>query len=190
MRFELRWQPTEDGLGVEVEISVATSLVPALRAFEVMTCARARRGEFLLPVRDGGATVWLDAQRWARERGSWWAMAHVATRGRELARLGHWPVPARNAGLGELAVPALVYRPPEADWSYAEVARASEATRLVLNLRERRLRWGFGLFGQELEKGVILRTSLRNAIVPRHNDTDEVEHLARAWQERIPSLGA
>lgn len=191
VRFELRWQPVGGRPGLELELSAGTSLVPGLCGFEVFTCSRVPEGEILVPVRDDGDEVkWVDVGGWCAERGKTWAMVCRDPGVREMLRDGRWPVAARTAQVGEFPFPAVLYRPQGATWSYAELGRSMEATRIVVRCRATRARWGIGLFGQHLEKGVIWRTSLCSLILDRDNDLVEIEKAAADWQERLPSLRA
>lgn len=190
LRFELRWRPLLELQGIELELSCTTSLVPGLFGFEVFTCSRVPRGEVLVALATGEGVTWVDLDQWCAQRGGQWAMACRDESVRELVRDGRWPAAARAAQVGFLAYPAVLYRPPGSSWSYAEVGRKSEVTRLVFRSRRARDRWGFGLFGQHMEKGVILRTSLCCVLLDRSNDMVELARLAATWQERLPSLRA
>ncbi len=184
-RYELRWRVLQGDL-IELEASVATSLVPALRGFELFSLGQVAAGQLLLPVQRGAEIEWLDAAGESRR----WVMVVRDERTSELVRDGRWPAAARAAVVGTYAVPLVVYRPVGLSWSYIELGHPLDVTRLIVERRGRRLRWSFGLFGLELEKGVILRTRLRAAVAPRADDLTHAERLARELAVSPPPLSA
>jgi hypothetical protein len=74
-----------------------------------------------------------------------------------------------------------LFRWPQADLSYIELAMPGETRRSELSLSaDCRLTLSHEVFAEPLEKGVILRTRIRGAYLP--SDGDE-RLAAQAWRE-------
>lgn len=185
-RYELRWRVLESSL-LELEVSVSTSIVPPLRGFELFTVGQVSSGELLAAVADGERSVrWLELSEQTRT----WQTLVRDEQVSGLLRDGRWPAAARAAVLGQYGLAVVVYRPNGLSWSYLELGHPMDVTRIIVRRRGCRLRWAFGLFGLDLEKGVILRTRLRATVVPRCDDLACAERLAQQLLASPPSLSA
>ncbi len=84
------------------------------------------------------------------------------------------------------AVRAALLRPQAiSDWSYLELARADEATRVHVSPSGTVC---FRLFDTALEKGVVLRARLLATFVRRENEAWLVPQIARQFAETLPNL--
>jgi hypothetical protein len=63
-----------------------------------------------------------------------------------------------------------------------------DCVRIVARSERANVSWGFGLFGLDIEKGVILRARLRAAIIPRRRDTEQATRLFKQFVAEPPRL--
>jgi hypothetical protein len=187
VRAELRWRVTEAET-VELEVTASSGLAAPLCHFEVLSASRLPRGPFLVPVGTDQNISWQDLSE-ALARRHWVCLSRDGDVHR-MARDGRWPPVSRPGFLGCYAAPLLVYRVSGMSFSYVELGQPSDVERLVVTRRGGRLRWGFGLFGSDLEKGVLLRGRLWAGWVPRATDLEAAWELAEQLRLRPPSLSA
>ncbi len=180
------WSPTPEGQGVDLEIQVSATSVGELRAVEVIVASR-----FLKSSDPASETAALWVQ--ARDRRS----AALCFDGREpaseLGRLTVLPVP-------EKPVPeaTLTFSPwREAPGSYLEMAHPQDvARRVTLGKGELPPSPGFsqgvryGLFGHDIEKGVILRGRLRGLWLPGGTTAEICRDLLQQFQAMPLPLGS
>jgi hypothetical protein len=180
------WSPTLEGQGIDLEIQVSASSVGELRAVEVFVCSR-----FLEP-RDPAseaASLWVRA----RDRRS----AALCFDGREpaseLGRLTVLPIPAKPAP--EATQTISPWR--EAPGYYLEMAHLQDVARRITMSRGSlppspgfSLGVRYGLFGHDLEKGVILRGRLRGCWLPSGTTAESCRALLQRFYELPPPLGS
>lgn len=78
----------------------------------------------------------------------------------------------------------LLWRPVAAPISYVEIASAIDIRRITIGLaRSENMLATWQLFAEFLEKGVILRSRVHGAILPRANDTELALECCRAAQQ-------
>lgn len=175
MRVQIYWrvdpqrQSAADWLAIDVQVSVQTALLDVPTPLSVTT-------------RIAAAEVcrWLDA-------GGGLLQAVPLKPG------GTLPIePAQGAG-------CLLFRPAGVDWSYAEMihpadfqhdelADVSASTSIDALLADRELVLTHHLFPESLEKGVILRSRLRGALLPRARDQQLLAECYAAFRETPPPL--
>jgi hypothetical protein len=88
----------------------------------------------------------------------------------------------------DASLPCLVVRPDGTDWSYLEMVHPLDFHQSDLQVAGNRLQIRQALFVAFLEKGVILRSRVRGAIVDRTGDTKTARELYRRLCEESPPL--
>ncbi len=181
-RMQLYWQASCAGQ-IDLEVLVTTDLV--LQHLEVVTLSQLPRGELLTSL--PGTRGWHSH---AEVR----ALGHrdlVVPRDRTSARFsldGRLPSFRGLVLAGPYRMPVVLHRPAERDWSYVEMSHPDDCARLILLGRPRHAQVSFGLFGLNVEKGVILRGRLRGAFVPRAEDSDHAAALYDKFLRESPRL--
>jgi hypothetical protein len=180
------WSPTLEGHGVDLEIQVSASSVGELRALEVNVASR-----FLEP-NDSvseAATLWVHA----RDPRS----AVLCFDGREpaseLGRLTVLPIPEKPAPEA-----TLTFSPwRELPGYYLEMAHSQDVARRVTLGRGTlppspgfSLGVRYGLFGHDLEKGVILRGRLRGCWLPSGTTAESCRGLLQQFHAMPLPLGS
>jgi hypothetical protein len=180
------WSPTPEGQGIDLEIQVSAASVGELRAVEVIVASR------FLGLRDPtseAAALWVQA----RDPRS----AALCFDGREpaseLSRLTVLPIP-------EKPVPeaTLTFSPwRETPRSYLEMAHPQDvARRVTLGKGALPPSPGFsigvryGLFGHDIEKGVILRGRLRGWWLPGGTTAESCRDLLQQFHAMPLPLGS
>jgi hypothetical protein len=180
------WSPTLEGQGIDLEIQVSASSVGALRAVEVFVASR-----------------YFEPTDLTREALALWVQARdpqaaaLCFDGREpaseLGRLTVLPILEKPAPEAMLA--SSPWR--EAPGYYLEMAHVQDVARTItvgrgplppspgLGLGAR-----YGLFGHDIEKGIVLRGRLRGWWLPIET-ADEIFHtLIREFHDMPPPLGS
>jgi len=88
----------------------------------------------------------------------------------------------------ELASQQFLFRPHHADWSYWEAAHPSDQSACRLTENECGLHLTHTLFDRPLEKGVILRSRVRGAFLPRATDEAAAAAFFDAFAKSEPPL--
>jgi hypothetical protein len=187
LKVRASWSPTPEGEGLDLEIQVSASSVDELRSVEVVVASR-----FLDPFQDTAHRY----ASWVQARDPRSAALSYDGRepARELRHLTTLPMP----GPAEPAFEPVITRTPwpEQPGDYLEMVHPQDvARRIILGKGSRKPPAGFGvgvrygLFGLDLEKGVIVRGRLRGFWVP----AGEIAEKSRiAFQEFLnlpPPLG-
>jgi hypothetical protein len=68
------------------------------------------------------------------------------------------------------------------------MSHPDDCCRIIARCERGRVSWGFGLFGLDIEKGVILRGRVRGAFIPRRRDTDHATRLFKQFVAEPPHL--
>src|SRR5262249_50349781 len=98
---------------------------------------------------------------------------------------GRYPEDRANWLAGFYQQPIVLYRPPRQRWSYAELSSPQNCSRIIIQVGRGGTMASFGLFGMDLEKGVIFRGLVRGVFVPRLGDTRHcLRHFARLLAEK------
>jgi hypothetical protein len=84
----------------------------------------------------------------------------------------------------------VLFRPPNAAFSYAEMVHAADFRRDELNHLDDALSLEHDLFPDFLEKGVILRARVRGCFLPRQHDTRLAADCYRSFLAADPPLAA
>jgi hypothetical protein len=180
------WSPTLEAQGLDLEIQVSASSVGELKAIEVFVASQFRE-----PRRAAGEAVGLWVQ--ARDARS----AALCFDGRvpasELRQLTVLPVPEKLAPEA-----TLTFSPwRDAPGNYLEMAHPQDVARRVtlgggalppspgfsLGVR-------YGLFGHDLEKGVVLRGRLRGCWRPSGSTAESCRTLLEEFHAMPPPLGS
>jgi hypothetical protein len=184
------WSPSAGDNGVDLDIQVSASSVDELRAVEVFVGTR-----WFAP---------LNTANTANESEASWVYcrdpdaAGLSYDGREpageLRSLTTLPVPLPGESVFEPVIAAACR--PEIEGCYIEMVRAHDAARRIIRgprTIASPLRSGaatrYGLFGHDLEKGVIVRGRLRGLWGPADNPEREARRTFHAFLEEPLSLG-
>jgi hypothetical protein len=165
LRMHLYWQAAPRQLDLEILASSSELLEHA----EVLTGSRHMAGEVLVRAshRDSG---WINV-RHATVLGAEWLVFPRDRVAGIISLDGRRPNPDAVAIAATYRQPIVLYRPARQRWSYAEMCRPHDCLRIIVRQTKQHTHVGFGLFGLDLEKGVILRGRLRGVFLPRSNDT-------------------
>jgi hypothetical protein len=179
------WSPTLEGQGIDLEIQVSASSVGEIKAVEVFVASRFFDPSD--PAKTAGA-LWVQA-RDARSAALCYDGREPAN---ELSRLTVLPIPEKPAPEATLTISP--WR--EAPGYYLEMAHPQDVARRVtmgrgalppspgFNLGVR-----YGLFGHDLEKGVILRGRLRGTWLPSGTTAESCRSLLEEFHAMPPPLG-
>lgn len=179
------WSPTLKGQGIDLEIQVSASSVGELRAVEVFVSSR---------MTEPGDPISKSAGLWVKARDP--RSAALCFDGREpandLGRLTVLPIPEKPA-----AEATLTFSPwREAPGSFLEMAHPQDVARRVTMGRGAlppspgfSLGVRYGLFGHDLEKGVVLRGRLRGCWLPSGTTDETCRALLQEFHEMPPPLG-
>jgi hypothetical protein len=185
LRVRASWSPTLEGQGVDLEIQLSASSVGELRSVEVFVASR-----FFEPSEPTNKETGLWVQ--ARDPRS----AALCFDGREpaseLGRLTVLPIPEKPAPEAMLTISP--WR--ETPGYYLEMAHPQDVARRVTMGRGAlppspgfSLGVRYGLFGHDLEKGVILRGRLRGCWLPSGSTADSCRALLQQFHDMPPPLG-
>lgn len=183
VRLQVYWSATSDRqLDLEV---LATTLDPFERC-EVLTLSRVPHAAvFVLAGAD------RDDPRWVEVMVGQSGTRLVLPRDREAAKLsldGRAPCFGDMLLAGPYACPLVLYRPIGHDWSYVEMSSPDDCARIIACRTRNRAEVNFGLFGLDLEKGVILRGRVRGVFIARNQDTDRARDLYAEFAGESPHL--
>lgn len=182
-RLHLYWKATTAGQ-IDLEVLVATP--QPLEKLEVVTVGHVPCAEAMVPV-SGKRTSWVGIHA-ATQFGS---RSLVLPRDRAVALFS---MDGRTPRFGETVLapaygyPIVVYRLRNPDWSYVEMSHPEDCARIVARVDAAVARVSFGLFGLDLEKGVILRGRVRGIFVPRRADLDQAMELFKRFLAQKPPL--
>jgi hypothetical protein len=172
LTVRVAWSPTgEDGVDLEVQVSALA--VDPLKAVEVQVLST-------LPEAAGARK-----KRWVEPRDARSAGLSYDGREPDLQGLTTLPLPGET-----MLVPRVLPAPWPGGGSYVEMAHPQDAARRITESSKFSSlghTTRYGLFGYDLEKGVVLRARLRGLWV--HSDAPEREALARFQhflQEPLP----
>lgn len=189
VRLQIYWSAAR---ARQIDMEVLATTVHAFDKLEVLTWSAApakeatSRSECLFRV-SANHSGWVDVRE-AMRLGAEWL---VIPRDRNAAIVG---LDGRSPGLDESIVgppfhsPIVCYRPAGQSWSYVEMSHPDDCARIIARYHRRTVEWGFGLFGLDIEKGVILRGRVRGAIVPRRDDLNRADRLFREFLTEPPHL--
>jgi hypothetical protein len=180
------WSSALEGQGIDLEIQVSASSVDELKAVEVFVASR-----FLEP-RDPASEA---AALWVQARDP--RSAALCFDGREpasaLGRLTVLPIPEKPAPEA-----TLTFSPwRDVPGSYLEMAHPQDVARRVNMGRGAlppspgySLGVRYGLFGHDLEKGVVLRGRLRGCWLPSGTTAESCRALLQQFYDMPPPLGS
>jgi hypothetical protein len=176
--------PGDRQLDLEV---LATTLDPFERC-EVLTVSRVLHSAVLVPTGvSRNDPQWVEVDSVVGQTGT----RLVLPRDCEAAKLsldGRSPCFGDMLLAGPYAYPLVLCRPIGHDWSYIEMSRADDCARIIVCRTRNRAEVSFGLFGLDLEKGVILRGRVRGVFVARKQDVDRALELYGAFADESPHL--
>ncbi len=189
VRLDLYWIAAAPA---RVEAEVLAASQSPLDRLEVRTLSRAptrgRAGaDQLLVCLGKSSRDWFDVAATHLPHGSWC----VAPRDVDAARFsldGRSPTFREMALCAPFGLPIVLYRPAGRKWSYVEMSRRDDCARVLTRVRGGRAEWSFGLFGLDIEKGVILRGRVFGVVVPRRNDAQHAIKLCRRFAAEAPHL--
>jgi hypothetical protein len=130
---------------------------------------------------------WIDVREASRVGADWL----VIPRDRDAAALaldGRSPHLDESIRTPPFHSPIVCYRPAGRSWSYIEMTHPDDGVRIISRSERTSVSWGFGLFGLDIEKGVILRARLRAAFIPRRRDTEQATRLFNQFVAEPPHL--
>jgi hypothetical protein len=84
--------------------------------------------------------------------------------------------------------PMVCFRPPGRTWSYVEMSHSDDCVRVFARRQDNRFQWGFGLFGLDVEKGILLRGRVRGVFVPRRGDLRHADRRFKSFVAEPPRL--
>jgi hypothetical protein len=183
VRLHAYWRIAPHG---QLDMETLASSADPLRRLEVITQSSYGHGEVLVLAAARG-DGWVNVN----ESGALGTDCIVFPRDRDAGVLsldGRYPAPESFALGGVFRYPITLYRPARAAWSYAEMGRPDDCVRMVVHLRGRGSAVSFGMFGLDLEKGVILRGLVRGLFLPRTNDTRQAIRAFERFASESPRL--
>jgi hypothetical protein len=195
VRLQAYWQIASSE-AVDLQVLVASDC--PVSEVEVPTATRLSATQVLVPATTDGIKEFVDVDRHLSVR----AARLTFERRQDDDRLAAPATPvASSAGL-LLDAPLVVFRLADGETTYVEMARAEDVERLSIERRrktptdaslrpiasagEMEARWV--LFGRSLEKGVILRSRLRAALLPRAADLERARELFQQFSAEPPPL--
>jgi len=89
-----------------------------------------------------------------------------------------------------MGYPVVLVRLRDKPVTYVEYAHPEDCQRLIVRVENGRCEVRFGLFGLDVERGVVVRARLRAAFVPREHDTHAAQELYEELLEEEPPLSA
>lgn len=165
VRFQFYWRVA--GSVIEMQVLASPPILAPFDEFKFMTRSRLPSGVTLVPVRRGQRIDW--------RRHACAAGAESCSFLRSAASQSGARSPRTRASSNRVplyAYPLVVHRPSDVDWSYVEMSPVDDCYEVELRQTRRWSEIGFGLFGLDFEKGVILRGRVRGVVVDRVGDTD------------------
>jgi hypothetical protein len=183
VRLDLYWRATTSR---QLDMEVLATTATPLEHLEVLTVSRVPCADALV---DAGAadTQWLSLGETTPPPARWL----VLPRDREAAAFS---LDGRFPRFGEMALaapfthPLVLYRPAAAAWSYVEMSHPDDCARIIISRQRGQAQVHFGLFGLDLEKGVIARGRLRAVFIERRDDTQSALQLCSAFMLETPRL--
>lgn len=188
VRLQVYWSAAR---ARQIDLEVLATTVHEFAKLEVLTRSTAPVKETLARseclIRSSADRRWIDVREASRVGAEWL----VIPRDRDAAALA---LDGRSPRLDESILappfhsPIVCYRPAGRSWSYVEMTHPADCVRIIAQCERASVSWGFGLFGLDIEKGVILRGRVRAAFIPRHRDTDQATRLFRQFVAEPPHL--
>lgn len=170
------WVPVEgDAISLEVQVSART--VDELKGVEVKVAS-------VLPEPAGTGSV----RRWVEPRDARSAGLSYDGRERDIQGLTTLPPPDESSPLAPRVVPG----PWPDAWSYIEVVHPDDAARRITEAAKRTSlghTTRYGLFGHDLEKGVVLRARLRGVWTQSSTARQDALVLYERFLREPPPLG-
>jgi hypothetical protein len=177
-----------------VDLHVEAQTDRSLCAFECLTATALEAEQVLLFFGWPAAQEWIDLGQWLSPR----VHRIVLPRDAQAARLsydGRTPK-LESTWTGPIGpVPLVVWRLTGGEISYAEMCHVQDGARLILQSNDdrgaaggRSIQTSFGLFEQDLEKGVVLRARLRGVWLERRRDLESADRLLRLFLDEPPPL--
>jgi hypothetical protein len=189
VRLQIYWSTAR---ARQIDMEVLATTVHEFGKLEVVTWSSlpaketTARSECLVRV-SAERGRWIDVCEAPRVGADWM----VVPRDRDAAAL---TLDGRSPSLDESILtppfhsPIVCYRPAGQSWSYVEMTHPDDCVRIIAQCERGKVSWGFGLFGLDIEKGVILRGRVRGAFIPRRRDTDQATRLFRQFVAEPPHL--
>ncbi len=176
-----------------IEMQILATTIDEFEKFEVTTWSQvpqtgrsSHRSECLVSV-SAHAGRWVDVHEASTLAADWLVVPRDETCAALSLDRRHPP-----AGKSVLAPPfhspIVCYRPAGKNWSYIEMSHPEDCIRIVARPRPKSIEWGFGLFGLDIEKGVILRGRILGAFIPRRRDLHIAEKIFGKFLAEPPHL--
>jgi hypothetical protein len=180
-RMHVYWKAGARG---EFDLEVLASSVHVLDNFEVQTVSRFPSGDILVRA-SGTGSGWINVRDGLAWGCKWFVFSRDRTAGiRSLD--GRPPADDLDTLAGFYRQPIILYRPAGERWSYIVMSRPDDCVHMVVGIERRSVTVSFGLFGLDIEKGVILRGRVRGMFIPRANDLRmSLRHFARFVAESL-----
>ena len=174
-RLHLYWGARYAG---QIELQVLASTPEPIEGLEVLTFSQVPFSEVMVPV-GHNTTQWIDLQDAARVHRNWLVVPRDSAAA-SLSLDGRFPRFGEMTIWSAYRIPVVLFRPPNQQWSYVEMSHPEDCSRIIARVRRGSAQVCFGLFGLDLEKGVILRGRVRAAFIDRK---DDMEHVAELYHE-------
>lgn len=179
-----------------IDLHVEAQTDGKLGDFECLTRTTLQAEQVLVLIAPGASQEFVELRHWMPPG----VDRAVFPRDAQAARLSY---DGRCPELGTMlcgptgVAPLVVWRLPGGEVSYLEMCHVQDAARLVLGRPAGGASWRtapllgeFGLFGQDLEKGVILRGRLRGVWLARQADLEVARELFHRFLEEPPPLAS
>jgi hypothetical protein len=183
VRMHIYWKATEPS---QLDMEVLASSVQVLHDLEVLTMSRFPSGEVLIRV-PGTNSGWLNVHDAGVLGSKWLVFSRDRTAG-IMSLDGRSPAAHSTTLAGFYRQPLILYRPSGRRWSYVEMSRPDDCVRIIVGIERHGATASFGLFGLDIEKGVILRGRVRGIFVARANDVRTCLHLFSRFAAESPRL--
>ena len=173
------------GTAGQLDLEILASSHKSLKQLEVLTLCRAPCDDVFVPLRQDG-TEWTRLRKTGLAV-SKWLVAPRDNKTNRLSTNANFPAADEMTACLPYSMPLVLVRPKHRRWSYLEMCHRDDCTRVMARLNDGGMESSFGLFGLDLEKGVILRGRLRAAYVSRENDKELACKLFQSFlDERLP----
>jgi hypothetical protein len=193
VRLQAYWQLAAPA-SLDLQLLIASQRLVAKAT--VHTETRVPAEQVLVLFERTGDGRFEDARRMASPRSSGITFLRRTAGDDDLSRVGP-KVESRRVAFGTVL---LVYRLADRSASYVEMARAQDVDQLTIfwdkgeragaaaARRVREMRTHVRFFGSDLEKGVILRSRMRAALLPRQDDLEQAGALYDRFLAEPPPL--
>jgi hypothetical protein len=167
-------------------MEVLASSSHELETVEVQTSTCYPAGEVFIRTGTAG-TGWVNVHD-ARPLGNKWLVYARDHRAATVSLDGRFPPFDSTTLAGLSRQPIVLYRPAGQRWSYAEMSRTDDCVRVISTFGRSATIASFGLFGLDVEKGVILRGRVRGVFMPRANDMRNAVRAFSRFAAESPRL--